>query len=210
MRTDSPPTVGSAIAAATSELLAAGCETARLDARLLVAHVASVSLEAQIRAPDRLLPNDVGRRLREAVTRRAHRAPLAQIIGRKEFWSLPFTVSADVLIPRPDSEVVIDAVLRHLGDRAQERLRVLDLGTGSGCLLHALLSEIPEAVGVGKGQVAPHEDRHRCEPAGCAGRRDSPLHRAVDSGACTCGCGHRVRALQRAIYTGSPGPRCKF
>ena len=149
MKTDSPPTVGLAIAAATSELLAAGCETARLDARLLVAHVASVSLEAQIRAPDRLLPNDVGRRLRDAVTRRAHRVPLAQIIGRKEFWSLPFTVSADVLIPRPDSEVVIDAVLRHLGDRAQERLRVLDLGAGSGCLLHALLSEIPKAVGIG-------------------------------------------------------------
>ena len=149
MTTDLPTAVGSAIVAATSELTAAGCESARLDARLLVAHVASVPLEAQIRAPGRLLPEGVRQRLREAVARRARRVPLAHIIGEKEFWSLPFTVTADVLIPRPDSEVVVDSVLRHLGARAWKKLRVLDLGTGSGCLLQALISAMPQAVGVG-------------------------------------------------------------
>lgn len=149
MKTDPPTPAGSAIASAVSELRDAGCESAHLDARLLVAHVASLPLEAQIRAPDQPLPEDTRDRLQEAVARRVRRVPLAQITGEKEFWSLPFTVSADVLIPRPDSEVVVDSVLRHLGDRAQERLRVLDLGTGSGCLLLALLSRMPQAMGLG-------------------------------------------------------------
>lgn len=149
MKTNLPKEVGSAIAAATSELDAAGCESARLDARLLVAHVASVPLEAQIREPDRLLPRGIRQRLQEAVARRVRRVPLAHIIGEKEFWSLPFTVTADVLIPRPDSEVLVDSVLRRLGTRAGKKLRVLDLGTGSGCLLLALLSAMPQAVGVG-------------------------------------------------------------
>ncbi len=62
---------------------------------------------------------------------------------------MSFAVSEDVLIPRPDSEAVVESVLAHLGDRCSQGLRVLDLGTGSGCLLLALLSEIPNATGVG-------------------------------------------------------------
>ncbi len=149
MKTDQPTAVGSAIATAITELQAAGCESAHLDARLLVAHVASLPLEAQIRAPDWPLPKEARQRLQKAVARRARRVPLTQITGEKEFWSLLFTVSADVLIPRPDSEIVVDSVLRHLGDRARERLRLLDLGTGSGCLLLALLNCMPQAMGLG-------------------------------------------------------------
>jgi release factor glutamine methyltransferase len=82
------------------------------------------------------------------VRRRLAREPIAYILGEKEFWSLPFKVGPAVLIPRPESETVIEAALAALPER-QAALRILDLGTGSGCLLLALLSELPNATGLG-------------------------------------------------------------
>jgi release factor glutamine methyltransferase len=76
---------------------------------------------------------------------------MSQILGHREFWSLDFKVTSDVLTPRPDSETVIEAVLEHVGDRRRP-LRIVDLGVGSGCLLLALLSELPAASGLGVDQ----------------------------------------------------------
>jgi release factor glutamine methyltransferase len=82
------------------------------------------------------------------VRRRLAREPIAYILGEKEFWSLPFEVGPAVLIPRPESESVVEAALAQVADRAAPLL-LLDLGTGSGCLLLALLSELPGATGRG-------------------------------------------------------------
>ena len=81
------------------------------------------------------------------VARREKREPVAYILGRKEFWSLEFEVTPAVLIPRPDSETLVETALKEL--KANPPARILDLGTGSGCLLIALLTEWPNATGVG-------------------------------------------------------------
>jgi release factor glutamine methyltransferase len=76
------------------------------------------------------------------------REPLSRIIGRREFWGLEFLLSADTLDPRPESETIVEAVLVRLPERDRP-YRFLDLGTGTGCLLSALLSEYPAASGIG-------------------------------------------------------------
>jgi release factor glutamine methyltransferase len=90
----------------------------------------------------------VGQALRELTARRVRREPMAYVLGEREFWGLPFKVSPAVLVPRPDSETVIEAALAVLPDRARP-WRLLDLGLGSGCLLLTLLREYPAARGVG-------------------------------------------------------------
>ena len=141
-----------AIEQATVRLLAAGVEGARQEAWLLLAHMRQqerVTLLAHAR--DRLEP-DEWFTFQKLIRRRTAREPLAQIVGRKEFWSLDFAVTSDVLCPRPDSETLIEAALAELGRRCDTGNwagRVLDLGTGSGCLLLSLLSELTAACGIG-------------------------------------------------------------
>ena len=132
---------GDPIADAARSLAEAGNESARLDARLLWQHAHDVEAGALV-AKGRAIP------LFEALVRRrlAHE-PLAYILGRKEFWSLDFAVGPGVLIPRPDSETLIEALCKSFPDKAAP-LSILDLGTGSGCLLIAALSEYPSAKGV--------------------------------------------------------------
>jgi release factor glutamine methyltransferase len=134
--------------AATQRLSDAGIESAALDARLLLVRGLGrtqtwfyANRDIQI-SPSELAAFDV------LLTRREAREPVSHIVEMREFWSLPFRVSADVLTPRPDSETLIEAVLAKCPDRTRA-LRVLDLGTGSGCLLLTLLSEYPNATGTG-------------------------------------------------------------
>ncbi len=138
-------TVAGALRHGAAVLSAAGVESPRLEARLLLAHAAGLQQEALLRdrdAPVEMEPYVV------LLARRAAREPLALITGWQEFWSLPFAVSADTLIPRADSETLIEAALMARPDRAGTR-SILDLGTGTGCLLLAALTEYPAAWGIG-------------------------------------------------------------
>lgn len=116
----------------------------RLDAEVLLAHLLDTSRMALLLAQDRDIDDAAFTAL---VDRRASGEPVAYITGRREFWSLDLTVTPDVLIPRPDSETLIEAALAAFGDFAPQS--ILDLGTGSGALLLAALDCWPDAFGVG-------------------------------------------------------------
>lgn len=120
-------------------------ETPRLDARLLLAHALGLTRNELIRDPARAIDNAAYQAL---LARRIAREPLSLIVGRREFWSLDFQVSPATLVPRPDSETLIEAALAAFADRPVP-VSILDLGTGTGCLLLALLSEFPSAFGIG-------------------------------------------------------------
>ena len=138
--------MGGALRRAAERLAASGADAPRLAARVLMRHATGRDAARQIADPDAPLGAAERRRLERALRRREAREPLAYIVGRREFWSLEFAVGPGVLVPRPDSETVVSAALARM--RAAPR-RVLDAGTGSGCLLLALLSEWPGAFGVG-------------------------------------------------------------
>jgi release factor glutamine methyltransferase len=141
-------TIGAALAAARATLREAGIESAALDARLLVAHALNMRVETIVAWPERPLPQSASDALELAVSRRAAYEPIAYIVGHKEFWSLDFHVGPGVLVPRPDTETLVAAVLDHVGDRSRP-FTILDLGTGTGCILLSLLSELPGASGIG-------------------------------------------------------------
>lgn len=142
------PSLGKALREARARLREAGIETAALDARVLASHILGMSAEELILQEAAPVPPHAFARLSDAVARRARHEPVAYITGVREFWSLTFAVEPGCLIPRPDTEAIVAAVLDILRTRSRP-LRVLDLGTGSGCLLLALLSELPSARGVG-------------------------------------------------------------
>lgn len=141
----SPLKVVEAIHAGAGMLAEAGVDGPRLEARLLLAHALHEAAGRLLLDPDRAVPTE---RYAALLARRAAREPLALIVGRREFWSLEFEVSAATLIPRADSETLIEAALAVHKKRDAVR-RVLDLGTGTGCLLLAALSEFPAAWGLG-------------------------------------------------------------
>lgn len=140
--------VAIAIDTIARRLDAAGVASARLDARLLVCAATGETAAGLIARPERRLSAQEADVLSAMVARRRAREPIAYVLGSREFWSLDFAVSASVLTPRPDSETIIEAACQYIAE-PERRFRVLDLGTGSGCLLLALLHEYPAASGVG-------------------------------------------------------------
>ncbi len=141
-------TIGDLLKAASAELATAGLADASREARLLMAEAAGLDRAAIFAHPERGLDGATAARFARMVARRARREPMAHILGRREFWSLSFRVTADTLDPRPDSEALVQAVLDQIPDRAGP-LRLVDFGTGTGCLLLALLHELPAARGLG-------------------------------------------------------------
>jgi release factor glutamine methyltransferase len=129
-------------------LTAAGIDNARFEARLLLSHATGLRTDQLIAHGRDPAPAPDVERLRALAARRIKREPMAYILGEREFWGLPFKVTPVVLVPRPDSETVIEAALSFMPDRTRA-WRILDLGVGSGCLLLTLLKEFPQARGVG-------------------------------------------------------------
>lgn len=132
-------------------LRAAGIETPQLGARLLLCHAAGLTHEGFVaRAHDALAP-ELAARFRVALDRRVRREPVSRITSTREFYGRSFRVDANVLDPRPDTETLIEAALDLIEKtgRRGEPLRLLDLGTGTGCILLTLLAELPGARGLG-------------------------------------------------------------
>ena len=161
---------------AAAALAAAGIDNVRFEARLLLAHAAGLSAEQLVARGAESAPAGVAETLRALTARRVGREPMAYILGEREFWGLPFKVSPAVLVPRPDSETLIEAALALMPDR-QRPWRILDLGLGSGCLLLALLREYPAARGVGLelSDDALAVASANAEALGVAGRADLVL-----------------------------------
>ncbi len=126
----------------------AGFETAALDARLLLLDALGISATDLITGPDVPLTPEQAEALASFTQRRLNHEPVARIIGVREFWGLPFRLSPETLVPRPDTETLVETALDLLPDR-QAPLRLVDFGTGSGCILVALLHELPQATGLG-------------------------------------------------------------
>ncbi len=143
-------TIEAARRSLTNLLRAGNIESPELDARLLIGAALNLDLTGLISAAKRALSPNESAQLAQFAGRRLYGEPVARIIGTKEFWGLQFTLSADTLVPRPDTETIVEAALECLdtsGPRSRT-LRIADLGTGSGAILLALLSELPNTTGV--------------------------------------------------------------
>ncbi len=141
-------TWGQVLDRAAARLRAAGIEGARRDARLLLAAALGVDAAQVMAYPERAMSHAQAADIEEAIACRARHEPVSRILGRREFWGLEFQITPDTLDPRPDSETLVAAVLARFSGR-DALPRILDLGTGSGCLLLALLSELRAAEGLG-------------------------------------------------------------
>jgi release factor glutamine methyltransferase len=136
--------------ALTETLRQARIDSPDADARLLIGHALGLDRTALMTHGDRALHADDIAAIDALAARRLQHEPVSRILGRKEFWSLSLDVSGAVLVPRPETETVVEAALDFVvrGGLAKERLRILDIGTGSGALLLALLTELTNATGI--------------------------------------------------------------
>jgi release factor glutamine methyltransferase len=137
-------TLADAINNAAVTLSTAGITNARLDAEVLLAHIIRKDRVWLITHRDDALDEKGRLDFDEALRRRTKREPLQYLIGNQEFWGLEFKVTPDVLIPRPETELVIEAALAIVQDRNQQ-VRIIDLCTGSGCIAVSLAKELTSA-----------------------------------------------------------------
>ncbi|HEY3796251.1 MAG TPA: peptide chain release factor N(5)-glutamine methyltransferase [Bradyrhizobium sp.] len=144
-------TIATARRALTARLRAHAVDAAELEARLLAGAALGLDLTAMVAAAARPLTAAEAAHLEDMARRRLAGEPVARILGRKEFWGLPLQLSAATLVPRPDTETVVELALqmRRATSEPKRGWRIADIGTGSGAILLALLSEWPDAIGVG-------------------------------------------------------------
>jgi len=143
-------TVETARRSLTARFKSGGIDSPELDARILVGAALGLDLTGMIAAATRPVTAAEAVRLEDFAGRRLRGEPVARILGSREFWGLPLQLSAATLVPRPDTETVVALALQMLRARPDaDRPRIADIGTGSGAILLALLSELPDAMGVG-------------------------------------------------------------
>jgi release factor glutamine methyltransferase len=140
--------VNEAIAFAEQELKRSNNLNSRLDSELLVSHLINIPRESIYSKLKENLPSNKTEELQKLVSRRVKKEPIAYILNNKEFWSTNFYVDRSVLIPRPETEVLIDLILSQISNK-NNYLKILDIGTGSGCILISLLKELIKAKGIG-------------------------------------------------------------
>jgi len=145
------PTIDSVRREWTARFNSAGIESAELDARILTGAALGLDLTGLIKAARQPVAATEAARLEAFARRRLVGEPVARILGLKEFWGLPFKLSTATLVPRPDTETVVELALEMLRATPSSTgpAWIADIGTGSGAILLALLSELPEAIGVG-------------------------------------------------------------
>lgn len=149
MPDDQPSTVGELLAHARARFLAGGLEDPAAEARILTGGILGLTPTELITKADRPVGAEREARLHEAVRRRLDGEPVYRILGRRSFYGLEFNLSPATLEPRPDTEILVDAVLKELKGRETEALRIADLGTGTGAICLALLAHLPNAIGTG-------------------------------------------------------------
>jgi len=171
MTADPSATVRSLERRMAAELSSAGVEAADLEARVLLAHALGCGPGDLLGRRGDAVPEAARGVAATLLQRRLSGEPVARILGHREFWSLDFRLSPDTLVPRPDTETVVEAALALIPDRTRP-LRVLDLGTGSGAILAAVLSERPAAFGIGvdRAEGAARAARGNLARAGVGGR----------------------------------------
>jgi release factor glutamine methyltransferase len=140
-----PSNLGGALRHLRDAFSKAGIETPELDARLLLEWATGADRLAVLTSPERELHASEAARLHDAMRRRLAHEPVHRVIGRRGFYGLEFELSPDTLEPRPDTECLVELVLRHLKGREDEALSLLDLGTGTGILAISLLANMPNA-----------------------------------------------------------------
>jgi release factor glutamine methyltransferase len=144
----SGPTVDEARRILAARFKSAGIDSTELDARLLVGAAFKLDLTGLITSASRVVTDTEAAQIESFATRRLGGEPVARILGQKEFWGLPLKLSAETLVPRPDTETVVELALQVVSESARP-IRIADLGTGTGAILLALLHELPDARGVG-------------------------------------------------------------